>query len=430
MLALYRGLSRAAGPLIDAVLARRIASGKEDGNRIGERYGKAKLVRPDGPLVWVHAASVGESLSVLSLIERLVADMPALHVLVTTGTVTSAALMGKRLPPRAFHQYAPVDRPDCVAAFLDHWRPDLALWVESEFWPNLLTQAKRRGAALILVNARISPRAFSRWRFLPTLIKPMLDCFDLCLAQSDAEAARLRELGAKRVAAPGNLKFAAKPLPADAGELTRLEGMTGARPRWLAASTHPGEEEIVSRVHRDLSRQFPALLTVIVPRHPGRGREIAEDLRERGFRVALKSAGEEPWQTNEIFIADSMGELGLYFRLCPISFIGGTLIPHGGHNPIEPAQLGSAIVHGPSMTNFRAIADEMKDRKAALSVAGWRDLARAVALLLSDADETKRMTRAARGIAEEKAEVLTQIMAELAPFLRNLSRREPIHARA
>ena len=183
-------------------------------------------------------------------------------------------------------------------------------------------------------------------------------------------------------------------------------------------------------MHRDLSRQFPALLTVIVPRHPVRGREIAEDLRERGFRVALKSAGEEPWQTNEIYVADSMGELGLYFRLCPISFIGGTLIAHGGHNPIEPAQLGSAIVHGPSMTNFQAIADEMEKRKAALSVADRRELARAVALLLSDADETERMTLAARGIAAEKAEVLRQIMAELAPFLNKLRQHETVHARA
>lgn len=430
MLALYRGLSRAASPLIDAVLARRIATGKEDAGRIGERFGKAGRPRPTGPLVWVHAASVGESLSVLSLIERLLADDPALHVLVTTGTVTSAALMAKRLPARAFHQFAPVDRLDCVRAFLDHWRPDVALWVESEFWPNLLIESKTRGVSLVLVNARISPRAFSRWRFFPALIKPMLDCFDLCLAQSEGEAARLRDLGARRVAAPGNLKFAAKPLPADAGELARLEGMTGARPRWLAASTHPGEEEIASEVHRELARKFPALLTVIVPRHPGRGKTIAQALRAKGFRVALKSAGQEPGQASEFYVADSMGELGLFFRLCPIAFIGGSLIPHGGHNPIEPAQLGSAVVHGPSMTNFQAIAAEMAKRHAAITAADGRELASALARLLSDANETKRMTEAARRIADEKGEVLQKVMAELSPFLRALGRSEAAHARA
>lgn len=428
MLALYRGLSIAAGPLVDAVLARRIRGGKEDGTRIGERFGKSELARPQGTLVWVHAASVGESLSVLSLIERILGENPALHVLVTTGTVTSAALMEKRLPERAFHQFAPVDKPDCVRAFLDHWRPDMALWVESEFWPNMLTEAKKRGVALILLNARISPRTFSRWRFLPALIRPVLDCFDLCLAQSEAEAARLRQLGATRVAVPGNLKFAAKPLPADAGELTRLEDLTGARPRWLAASTHPGEEEIVTEVHRALGRKFPGLLTVIVPRHPGRGAEIAAALRAGGFRVALKSADEDPGEASEIYVADGMGELGLFFRLCPIAFVGGSLIPHGGHNPIEAAQLGAAVVFGTFMTNFQTIADEMVRSQAALSVANERELADAVARLLSDANETKRMTQAARGIAAEKSAVLDKVVAELSPFLHRLAPGRAAHA--
>ncbi len=428
MLALYRGLSVAAGPLIQALLARRIRAGKEDAARIGERFGKSKIARPQGALVWVHAASVGESLSMLSLIERMLGDNPALHVLVTTGTVTSAALMEKRLPDRAFHQFAPVDGPDCVRAFLDHWRPDMALWVESEFWPNMLTEAKKRGVFLILLNARISPRAFSRWRFLPALIRPMLDCFDLCLAQSEAEAARLRELGATRVAVPGNLKFAAKPLPADAGELARLGALTGARPRWLAASTHPGEEEIVGRVHRALAGKFPSLLTVIVPRHPGRGAEVAAALRASGFRVALKSAGEDPGEASEIYVADGMGELGLFFSLCPIAFIGGSLVPHGGHNPIEAAQLGAAVVFGPFMTNFRAVAYEMARSRAALSVANERELADAIARLLSDANVTKRMTQAARAIAAEKSAVLDQVMAELLPFLRGLAPGLGAHA--
>jgi len=430
MLALYRGLSAAAGPLIDAVLARRTAAGKEDPARLGERYGRAARARPEGPLVWVHAASVGESLSVLSLVGKIVREAPAVHVLVTTGTVTSAALMAQRLPPRAFHQFAPVDRPDCVAAFLDHWRPDLALWVESEFWPNLLIETKRRGAKVALVNARVSPRAFARWRWMPSLIKPMLAAFDLCLAQNEYEAARLRRLGASVVRAPGNLKFAAAPLPADGAELARLRALVQNRPRWLAASTHPREEEWAARAHLELAARFPGLLTVIVPRHPGRGAEIAAMLRARGLDVARRAAGEDLGPATAAYVADTMGELGLFFRLCPVAFIGGSLIPHGGHNPIEPAQLGCAVIHGPHMTNFREIAEDMARANAAVTLADESALAPALARLLGDAQETRRMAEAAQRVAAGKAQVLERVWAELAPFLAALGRTEPCRARA
>jgi 3-deoxy-D-manno-octulosonic-acid transferase len=428
MLALYRGLSAAAAPLIDALLARRLAAGKEDKARFGERLGRPGLARPAGSLIWVHAASVGESLSVLSLIVRLLEDYPALHVLVTTGTVTSAALMAERLPERAFHQFAPIDRVDCVRSFLGHWHPDLALWVESEFWPNLLTETKKRGTRLVLVNARISPRAFARWRFFSWAIKPMLGSFDLCLAQSETEAARLKALGAMRVASPGNLKFAAEPLPANEPERAKLAALVSARPRWLAASTHPGEEEIVGRVHMTLSRRYDRLLTVIVPRHPGRGRAVAQELRAMGAMVALRSAGENPLPSSSVYIADSMGELGLFYRLCPISFVGGSLIPHGGHNPIEPAQLDSAIVHGPYMQNFRDIAAKLARSNAAVKVMDEAELGQAIGRLLSDDLETGRLAHAARRVAEAKSAVMDQVLSELAPFL--LALAGPRHAGA
>lgn len=428
MLALYRAASSAAGPLIDYVLNRRAAKGKEDKARLRERYGRGTLPRPLGALVWVHAASVGESVSVLSLIERLLAEDPQLHVLVTTGTVTSAEMMARRLPERAFHQYAPVDRMDCVTRFLAHWRPDVALWVESEFWPNTLTEAKRVGVKLILINARISPRAFGRWRWLPMMIRPLLACFALCLAQGEAEAERLRRLGAGPVAAPGNLKFAAEPLPFDAAELGRLRALAGTRPRWLAASTHEGEEEIVGRVHKTLARTHRDLLTVIVPRHPKRGRGIAQKLRNLGADVVLRSEGESPSGAACIYVADGMGELGLFYRLCPVSFIGGSLIPHGGHNPIEPAQLGSAIVHGPHMQNFREIVDELAKAGGAAAVDGESELAAVVGALLDDDAAVAKRVYAARGVAEAQTAVLGKVMDHIRPFLPGAA--EPQHARA
>jgi 3-deoxy-D-manno-octulosonic-acid transferase len=426
MLTLYRGLSAVAAPLIDTVLERRMAAGKEERARIGERFGCTGVARPIGPLIWIHGASVGESLSVLSLIDRLLADNPALHILVTTGTVTSAALMAQRLPDRAFHQYAPVDRLSCVQKFLDHWRPDLALWIESEFWPNALTEMRRRGTKLVLVNARISPRTYSRWRWLPSLIRPILDCFDLCLAQSEAEAERLRKLGAKRVDAPGNLKFAAAPLPADGSELTRLSALTGTRPRWLASSTHAGEEEVLGRVHKKLASGLPQLLTIIVPRHPGRGNAIAESLRAQGLPVAQRSRGAALDSNTAIYIADTMGELGLFYRLCPIAFIGGSLIPHGGHNLIEPAQLGCAILHGPHMQNFREIADDMGNANAAITVGDEETLAGALRRLLADPAAASKLAQAAKSVADAKTAVLDRVMKDLAPFLSGMASRSSL----
>lgn len=430
MLGLYRGLSAVAGPLAGPYLARRMTKGKEDRARLGERFGEAGLPRPAGSLVWVHGASVGESLSVLSLIERLLETHATLHVLVTTGTVTSAAIMAARLPPRAFHQYVPLDHVPFVRRFLDHWRPDLALWIESEFWPNLLTETQRRGTPVVLLNARLSPGSFARWRRLRPLIRPLLAGFALCLGQSAAEADRLAALGAPRVKTVGNLKFAAAPLPADEGELSRLAGLLGRRPRWLAASTHAPEEDVAAAVHRRLAPAHPGLVTVIVPRHPGRGTGIAAALRAQGFTVALRSAGEDPGAATEIYLADTMGELGLFYRLCRVAFVGGSLAPHGGHNLLEPGQLGCAVIHGPELANFRGIADEMDAAGAAVLTDGEAALAAVVEELLSDPAQAEGLGAAARRVARRQGAVLDAVMDELAPFLGAPATRETGRAHA
>lgn len=417
MLTAYRWTSTLGGPLIRLYLSLRMARGKEDGMRFGERLGRAGRARPDGPLVWVHAASVGESVSMLPLIGRLLDHHGDRHVLLTTGTVTSARLMAERLPIGAFHQYVPVDRVAYVRRFLDHWRPDLVLWAESEFWPNMLGETAARAIPAILINGRISPRSFAGWSRFGGLIARLLSGFSLCLGQTEDDARRLVELGAAGAKCLGNLKFAVPPLPADPGTLEGLENAVGERPLWLAASTHPGEEEIAGRVHGRLSADRPGLLTVIAPRHPDRGPGIAAALRASGHAVSLRSAGQAITPATDIYVADTLGEMGLFYRLAGVVFVGKSLASHGGQNPLEAARLDCALIHGPHMANFKDIAQGLKNGGAARVVDGEAALAAAVDCLLGDEGERKRMADAALALATVEAGVLDAVMAELAPFL-------------
>ena len=434
-LALYRAVTTIAAPAVRAYLAQRMRTGKEDRERICERFGIPSAARPDGALVWVHAASVGESLSMLSLIARLIQDRPALSLLVTTGTVTSAGLMAERLPAGVLHQYLPVDRIGWVRRFLDHWRPDLVLWVESEFWPNLVSEIGARAIPAVLVNARISPASFAGWRRGRGIIRRLLANFIFCLAQTGDDRDKLIALGAADVRMPGNLKFAADALPVDDGALDAMRSAVGDRPRWLAASTHAGEEDVIADVHLRLRALYADLLTIIVPRHTGRAGDIAARLRQSGFTVALRSAAQAP--DAEFYIADTMGELGLFYRLAPVVFMGGSLVPHGGQNLLEAAKLGCAVIHGPHMVNFRAIAEEM-GRAGATGIAADADgiAAEADALLADDAHLGRR-AQAAQRVADAKHGILDAVMAELAPCLDALdsdaapgTAAAPRHARA
>ncbi|HZB92546.1 MAG TPA: 3-deoxy-D-manno-octulosonic acid transferase, partial [Stellaceae bacterium] len=346
-LALYRAATTLAGPAVRLYLLGRLARGKEDGARLGERFGRASRKRPDGPLVWVHAASIGEAVSMLALIDAVTAERPALSVLVTTGTVSSARLLASRLPAeRAFHHYVPVDRPAYVRRFLDHWQPDLALWVESELWPNLITATAARDIPLLLINGRMSQQSFDGWRRWPRLVGAVIGAFDLCLAQDVVQAERLRQLGARRALCVGNLKSAAGPLPVSQSELAKLAARAAGRPLWLAASTHDGEEEAAAEAHRLLRQRWPDLLTLVVPRHPARAAAVAQMLRSRGLSVARRSLADTITPETDIYLGDTLGELGLFYRLAGIAFIGGSLVPMGGHNPLEAALLDCAILHG------------------------------------------------------------------------------------
>ncbi|MBP2298295.1 3-deoxy-D-manno-octulosonic acid transferase [Azospirillum picis] len=415
---LYRGLTTVAGPAVRLYLDRRRAAGKEDPARQAERFGMPSRPRPAGPLVWVHAASVGEANSVLVLIGRLLDMAPDLTVLMTTGTVTSAELMGRRLPPRAVHQYVPVDLPGAVDRFLDHWRPEAVLWMESEIWPNLLAGIRARSIPAALVNARMSERSFTRWRNVPGFVGGLLATFQVTLAQTEGDAERLRRLGAAAVASVGNLKFSAEPPPAADGAMEPLRRALDGRLVWLLASSHPGEDEIAAAVHAALAPALPGLLTVVVPRHAHRGEAIAALMRGRGLSVLQRSGGLLlPERDHDVYVADTMGELGLFYRTAPVVCMGGSFIPHGGQNPVEPAQLGCAVLYGPHMFNFDEITHQLEAAGGALPVADGTALTREARRLLTDDRARERLVAGAAQVTADNRRIVDRALAALDPVL-------------
>ena len=418
MLGIYRLLSRVLGPLLHLLLWRRARSGKEDAQRIAERRGAADAARPEGRILWIHAASIGEALSALPLAQKFLDDHPDLNVLFTTGTVTSAQVLAQRATVRVLHQFVPLDHPQWVARFLDHWRPDLAVWIESEIWPNLLLETTRRHIPMALVNGRMSPHSFRRWRMGRKAMARLLNLFRVILAHDEQSAGFFRELGANQVQFSGDLKHASDPLPADEEELSRLQKAIGKRPVWLAASTHDGEEKAVKRVHEKLLAEFPALLTIIAPRHASRGDEIAKMLGEGNLRIARRGKGEIPLPETGIYLADTMGEMGLIYRLAKIVFVGGSLVPHGGQNPLEPARLGAAILYGPHVGNFSEIYTALETRGAARWIADRPALERAVAGLLRDPQTVNIRGLAGKAYAiAGRDRILERIMEAIGPLL-------------
>ncbi len=411
----YRMLTGAAIPLVDLLIAYRLKRGKEHAVRLRERRGESLVARPPGPLLWLHGASVGELTAILPLIQRL--HGREFTVLVTSGTVTSAGLAEQRLPPGVIHQFVPIDVPQFVNRFLDHWQPNLALFVESDLWPNMIMASSARGVPLILINGRLSERSFRRWRFAPRTIGALLRRFDLCLAQSAGDATRYAGLGAPRITTTGNLKLDAPAPPADDGKLKALEAAIGGRPIIGAASTHPGEEAAVLDAHRRLKGTFPGLLTLLAPRHPERGPGIAEIAKVMGLEAKLRSRGEMPEVHTDVYIADTLGELGLLYRLAPIVFMGGSLVSHGGQNPIEAIKLGAAVLHGPNVWNFSEIYLTLDVAGGAEQVTDAGKLAVRMGAWLKDAEARKRVSETAVIALDALMGALDRTVAALDPYL-------------
>jgi 3-deoxy-D-manno-octulosonic-acid transferase len=386
-----------AEPALRLMLASRVRAGKERKGRLAERRGIEAAPRPAGRLLWMHAASVGETISILPVLRELAALAPDLTLLLTTGTVTSADIAAARLPAGALHRFVPLDAPRWIGRFLDHWRPDAACFVESEIWPNTLAAARRRGIPLALLNGRLSERSFRHWRRAAGLSRRLFGGFALIWARSEADAARFAALGGAAARAPGDLKFAAAPLPADGAALAALRGAVAGCPVWVAASLHPGE--VVADAHGRLLARHPSLITILVPRHPRRGAAMAA-----GHALKRRSLGAPPC-VGQLYLADTLGELGLFYRLACCAFVGGSLVAHGGQNPLEPARLGCPVAAGPHMENFAQACAALRQAGGLADVTEAAGLADWVDHMLSDPAARFAAAEAGRAAAQRWADL-------------------------
>lgn len=417
LLGAYCLATRLAQPAVPLLLKYRERKGKEEASRTGERQGLPSATRMAGPLVWLHAASVGETIAIMPLIERLATQRPDLQLLLTTGTVTSAKLAQARLPGTAIHQYIPLDTPSFMRRFLDHWKPDVAILTESEIWPNLIREARSRDIPLTLINGRISRNSFGRWRKQTSVARPLFTSLDLVLAQNDRYAGYFERLGSRNVQAAGNLKMDAPPPPVEKAVLEKLKTSVGARQVFLAASTHQGEEDIVGHVHLALKKDFPDLLTIIVPRHPDRGTEICELLKANGLVCAQRTSCDAPAPGDDIYIADTIGELGLFYALVPVAFVGGSLVPHGGQNPIEAILHDTAVITGPNVHNFEEAYVSLLETEACIEVTSEAELTLQVRELLKNSKARNKLGDNANQAVANMRGALDITFEMLGPYL-------------
>ncbi|WP_299874631.1 3-deoxy-D-manno-octulosonic acid transferase [uncultured Sulfitobacter sp.] len=419
---LYRAWVAVSALLLPFIARREVGKLRKAGlsvDRAHEKLGNASLRRPKGaPLIWFHSASVGESLSVLALITRMGVILPNAQFLMTSGTATSAALVGTRLPPRCVHQFAPLDAGGPLKRFLRHWKPDAAIFVESELWPQMLRRTHDSGAAMAMVNARLSEKSLGQWEKQPALARYLLEVFDLILTQNDAMAESMVAIGAPaaRVARGVNLKSMAGPLPVDEDALYEARAALGHRPLWVASSTHKGEEEVVLAAHKALLETWPDLCLILAPRHPERGDDVAGLISAAGLDMTRRSAGDPPGA--QVYLADTLGELGTWYGLSDLVFLGGSLLPIGGHNPFEVAQAGGITIAGPHVANFAETYAELHQTGAALEAGDADAIVAQMGRLLQDADARQTHRAAARAFADARTDQLDSIAHRLIKALR------------
>lgn len=422
MYRLYRALTYASKPFLKILLNQRVKKGKEDPARYLEKTAQISRERPSGTIMWLHAASVGEVQSALILVQKLLKKFPDHNILITTGTRTSAQLIEQKITTsRVTHQFAPLDHPDWVCKFLNHWKPDMALWIESELWPNILHEIKKRDIKAVLINARMSESSYNNWKKALPIARVCLDAFNNILCQTEDDQKKYKALGANNTAVTNNLKYSAEPLPVNEQNLADIRDSCANRKIWVYASTHDAEEAIACEVHQKLQSKYPDMLTIIVPRHPERRNEIAKICS----KIKTVFRGEEkrlPHKTDQIYVVDTLGELGLVYKLSNIVCIGRTFSNDGGggHNPIEPAHYGCAVLHGPNVQNLVEVFDQMKSEKACLPVQTTEQLYKKIEGLLANEAECKIMQKNAKAFANKRTSVIETIMAHIEPSLKSL----------
>ena len=401
----YRAVGLAFYPFMGPFLRMRASRGKEERQRRYERYGYPSADRPSGPVVWFHAASVGESIAILPLVQH-VNDL-GISIILTTGTVTSAQMIRSRLPESCNHQYVPLDLKPALERFLDHWQPDLAIFTESEIWPMTLMELHSRNIPRILVNARMSDRSYKRWKSTYGLADTLFGSLSHVIAQSELDAGRFKSLGSWPVEVTGNLKVDTGDLPFDQGELDRLQRAINGRPVWVAVSTHEGEEEACGNIHHQLKLKIPNLLTIIVPRHPNRANGVTALLRENMLNTAQRSQNEKITAETDIYMGDTIGEMGLYLRLAQVAFMGKSLKSTGGQNPLEPAMVGVPIISGHEVHNFRDVYNSLLEQSAVRLVSDEKMLAANLEYLLLSPNQREAMSKAGSATLDKMRGSLT-----------------------
>ncbi|WP_421591840.1 lipid IV(A) 3-deoxy-D-manno-octulosonic acid transferase [Shinella sp. M27] len=426
-LSLYRWGGVALYPIVGPYLAYRIAKGKEERSRRRERYGFGSVPRPSGPLVWFHAASVGETLAIVPLVKEV--RRRGIAVLLTTGTITSAKVVKERLGSDVIHQYVPLDMKPAISRFLEYWHPDLAIMAESEIWPTTILELGTRHIPQVLVNGRISDRSFPRWKRRMSIADAIFENFALVIAQSETDAERFRTLGALPVLVSGNLKVDTDAPPADPAVLKSYRDQIKGRPTWAAISTFEGEEAAAGNVHRVLKERSPGLLTIIVPRHPERCDAIDDMLTARGVKVARRTRGDALTADTDVFLGDTIGEMGLYLRMTEIAFVGRSLTAEGGQNPLEPAMLGCAVLSGGNVQNFREAYQQLARNGSAKMVRDVEMLAKGVHYLLTNEAMRKQMIDAGQETVQEMRGALKATIKGLEPYINPLTVKARLHPR-
>lgn len=414
---IYSAAADLLAPLAYRKVASKLTRLGAAANRLCERRGEATTARPEGSLLWCHAASVGESLSVLPLVKQIGQMQTDLNFLITSGTQTSAEILANRLPERTTHQFAPLDSRQYLERFMSHWQPHAAIFVESELWPNMLRQTRALGIPMALVNARISDRSVRKWKRFSHSAQFLLDHFELIHCQDDRTQTHLAELGASHAKRGVNLKSLAAPLSFDERELQILQQTTAGRPVWLAASTHPGEEEIILNAHQTILDTYPDALLILVPRHPERGDAIKDLITEADLSAGQRSKGDLPDPHSEVYLADTLGEMGLWYTLCPLTVLCGSFSDVGGHNPYEPAQAGSFILHGPRYANFKHAYEELDAAGTSQQVANLSELTGALVHWIGTPETLKEKQTAAGRFATHKEEALETLAESLSNAL-------------
>jgi 3-deoxy-D-manno-octulosonic-acid transferase len=417
-LKLYKYMALILHPFLVLYLFYRLYKGKEDPNRIGERLGKIKIERPKNKIIWLHAASVGEVLSVIPLLKMIEEHYLQYRILLTTGTVSSSKIIVGKVSEQIIHQFVPIDSPAAVKRFLEFWKPEIALWVESEFWPNLLQEAAKN-MPIICVNGRISDYSYNKWSRYSDSINQLMKCFSLVLAQSRQDAERFIKLGAGNVYMAGNIKYSIPDWSVDENKLAKLKDETSNRLIFMAASTHSDEEAQIAYVHSKLKEKYSDILTIISPRHINRKKDIVESIKaiNNKLNISIRSLDQEITKDTDIYIADTMGEYGILYRLTTAVFIGGSLVPHGGQNLLEPARLGNLIILGPYMHNFREITEDFLAAKAAVQVNNKEDLYDKLSILLDNKKEIENYTKNAKQLVSKSNNNINIVFEKIDSFL-------------